>query len=151
MGLSGAGLLMEEKGEIHLPRSIFNEMLDHCRSCRPEEACGLLAADAAGKAVAVIPVTNSLHSPVRYQMDTREQFDAMKRIRQQGWSLFAIFHSHPLSEPAPSPTDIRQAFYPEAYMIIVGLENDPAVVRGFVVEEGRVGERHLRVVADSLP
>lgn len=140
-----------EGREILLPRAIFQKILDHCRSLRPEEACGLVAADGSGRPVAVLPVTNSLHSPVRYQMDTREQFDAMKRIRREGWSLFAIFHSHPLSDPAPSPTDIRQAFYPEAYMIIVGLEKEPAVARGFNVQEGQVAERPLRVVEDPLP
>lgn len=150
MGLSGAGLLMRDGEEILLPQEIFRKIVDHCRSLRPEEACGLVAADATGRAVEVLPVTNSLHSPVRYQMETREQFDAMKRIRLEGWSLFAIFHSHPLSEPAPSPTDIRQAFYPEAYMIIVGLEKEPPVVRGFVVEDGRARELPLRTVSDTI-
>ncbi len=135
--------------EILLPPEILREILDHCRSLRPEEACGLVASDASGRPVAVIPVTNSLRSPVRYQMETREQFAAMKRIRNEGWSLFAIFHSHPLSDPIPSPTDIRQAFYPEAYMIIVGLEREPAVVRGYVVREGEVFERPLRTELSS--
>ncbi|MGC8500666.1 MAG: M67 family metallopeptidase [Leptospirillia bacterium] len=135
---------MGEAEEILLPPVVLREILDHCRSLRPEEACGLVASDASGRPVAVIPVTNSLHSPVRYQMEMREQFAAMKRIRQEGWSLFAIFHSHPLSDPIPSPTDIRQAFYPEAYMIIVGLEREPAVVRGYVVRDGQFFERPLR-------
>lgn len=132
--------------EVTLPAVLGEEILAHCRAVRPEEGCGLVAADASGRPVAVIPIANALHSPVRYQMDTREQFDAMKRIRREGWSLWGIFHSHPHSEPSPSPTDIRLAYYPECYYLIVGLSTDPPKLRCFTMVDGRVSEAALTLV-----
>ena len=133
--------------EVRLPFALAGELLNHCQSVRPEEACGLVAADSKGEPVAIIPVTNALHSPVRYQMETREQFDAMKRLRREGWSLWAIFHSHPHSEPAPSPTDIRLAFYPDCLYLIAGLGTDPPMIRCFTIVDGKVWESPLRLVS----
>jgi proteasome lid subunit RPN8/RPN11 len=133
--------------EVRLPSALAEEILNHCQSVRPEEACGLVAADSKGEPVAIIPVTNALHSPVRYQMETREQFDAMKRLRREGWSLWAIFHSHPHSEPAPSPTDIRLAFYPDCHYLIAGLGTDPPVIRCFTIVDGKVSEAPLRLIS----
>ncbi len=142
--MSGSRLL---RPEVRLPSALAGEILNHCRSVRPEEGCGLVAADSSGEPVAVIPVTNALHSPVRYQMETREQFDAMKRLRREGWSLWAIFHSHPHSEPAPSPTDIRLAFYPDCLYLIAGLGTDPPMIRCFTIVDGKVWESPLRLVS----
>ncbi len=147
MGMPGSRPLNRE---ILLPASLSEEILVHCLSVRPEEGCGLVAADSSGRAVAVLPITNALHSPVRYQMETREQFDAMKRLRREGWSLWAIFHSHPHSEPAPSPTDIRLAFYPDCLYIIAGLGTDPPILRCFSIVDGKISEHILRIVPDSV-
>ncbi|EQD25282.1 MAG: hypothetical protein D084_Lepto4C00197G0007 [Leptospirillum sp. Group IV 'UBA BS'] len=144
MGLSGSRLL---RTEVRLPETLAREILLHCQSVRPEEGCGLVASDSSGEPVAVLSVTNAFHFPVRYQMETREQFDAMKRLRREGWSLWAIFHSHPHSEPAPSPTDIRLAFYPDCYYLIAGLGTDPPVIRCFTIVDGVVSEASLKRVS----
>ena len=136
---------------IAIPAVLAGRILDHCLSVKPEEACGLVAANAAGEPVAVLPITNALHSPVRYQMETREQFDAMKRLRREGWSLWAIFHSHPHSEPSPSPTDIRLAFYPDCYYLIAGLGTDPPLLRCFSIVEGVVSEHPLTIESVDSP
>ena len=133
-------------GAVSLPAGVAEDLLAHCFSVRPEEGCGLIAADAHNTPVAVLPVQNALHSPVRYQMETREQFDAMKRIRREGWTLWGIFHSHPHSEPVPSPTDIRLAFYPECFYLIAGLASNPPVIRCFSIVDGQVNERLLSII-----
>jgi proteasome lid subunit RPN8/RPN11 len=130
--------------EVELSKALLGEILAHCRSVYPEEACGIIAALPSEGPSEVIPITNALHSPVRYQMDTREQFDAMKRLRREGMELWAIFHSHPMSEPYPSPTDLRLAFYPECYYLIAGLSADPPALRCFTIADGKVGERQIK-------
>jgi proteasome lid subunit RPN8/RPN11 len=60
----------------------------------PQEACGLLA----GKGditLEVIPITNELHSTVRFRMDPIEQLRAFQLIDDQGLELVGIYHSHP--------------------------------------------------------
>jgi len=45
----------------------------------------------------------------------------------------------------PSPTDVRLAFWPEAYYVLVSLE-DPAhpAVRAFRIQDGAVSEEEIR-------
>ena len=42
-------------------------------------------------------------------------------IDEQGWELWAIYHSHTHSEAYPSETDIRLAFYPDARYLLLSL------------------------------
>ena len=57
-----------------------------------------------------------------------------------------IYHSHTHTEAYPSATDIRLAAWPEAYYLIVSLENkaDP-VLRAFHIQDGEVTEEPLEV------
>lgn len=57
-------------------------------------------------------------------------------MREQGETLIGIYHSHPLeSDPAPSQTDVRRAFYPQAIYFIVGCASDDYVLRAFRLYE----------------
>lgn len=133
--------------EIPLSAAIIGDLLAHCRSVYPEEGCGLIVSDASGDPVKMIPMANALHSPVRYQMDPRQQFDVMKRLRTEGMAVWAIFHSHPMSEPYPSPTDLRLAFHSECFYIIAGLATNPPVVRCFAISDGQIDEKRLQSIS----
>jgi proteasome lid subunit RPN8/RPN11 len=127
---------------LRLTPAQWRALTEHLTRELPNEACGLLGG-LAGEVQAVYPVTNQLRSPVAYEMDPAEQIQAMLAIEDIGWEITAIFHSHPAGPPAPSPTDIAQAFYPESiYLICV-----PAGERGgrwhgraFRILDGQVGE-----------
>jgi proteasome lid subunit RPN8/RPN11 len=115
----------------------------------PEEACGLVA----GRdniALEVIPVTNALHSPVRYRMDPQEQLEAFTRIEERGLEIVGIYHSHPSGPAQPSPTDIAEAFYPEAVYLIWSRSEQDWNVRGFLIEEEKVEEIRIHIAADSV-
>lgn len=120
-------------------------MLAEVRSVYPLEACGLMA----GKAdiiQQIYPVKNILSSPVAYQMDPTQQVNAMLELEEQGWELLAIYHSHPLGPPTPSPSDIAQATYPEAAYVIISLRDmrSPSI-RAFKIDEASVSEIRLDV------
>lgn len=86
---------------------------------------------------------NSLHSPVRYQMEPREQFQVQKSLRSEGLEMWAIYHSHPVTEPVPSATDIRLAFYPDLIYLLTSLKDTPPLLRSFRIRDGRVEEAPL--------
>src|SRR5712692_3241781 len=92
-------------------------MLEHVRHWAPEEACGLLAG-APGQVERVYLIENVRHSRFDYFMDPDQQVRAMLEIDAAGWEVNGIFHSHPAGPPAPSLTDIHQAYYPDAVYII---------------------------------
>lgn len=114
-------------------------MVTEATTYAPEEVCGLLAGKH-GHTLEVILTTNLLHSPVRFRMDPQEQFQAFQIIEQRGWDLLAIFHSHPHGPATPSPTDIKESYYPDVVTLILSREGDEWVCRGFNISNNEVEE-----------
>jgi proteasome lid subunit RPN8/RPN11 len=110
----------------------------------PEEACGLLAG-LGSQVIMVLPITNELHSPIRYRMSAREQLDAFEQIDLAGLELLGIYHSHPNGPNGPSATDIAEAFYPEALYLIWSAQDRTWGCRAFRIQEGQVREVSLSV------
>ncbi len=115
---------------INLPLRLRRQMLRHLRSVLPEEGCGFLAG-AQTNAVAVLPVTNHLHSRVRFVMEPVEMLKAIQWIDEKGLEILAIYHSHPTGPATPSPTDLAEHAYPEAYSIICSRSGSRWRLRGF--------------------
>ena len=106
-----------------------------------------MAGDEMGRITAVYPIENSLHSPTAYRMNPQQQLKAMLELEANDWQLLAIYHSHPHGPETPSPTDIQQAYYPEALTMIVSLADEEApIVRLFQIAKSIVSEKKLRVV-----
>ncbi len=106
--------MVEVRQVINLPARLRRKMLRHVRRAQPEEACGFLAG--IGSSVsAVIPVTNHLHSPVRFIMEPMEQYRALQWIEQNALEILAIYHSHPSGPAVPSATDRAEHAYPDAF------------------------------------
>jgi proteasome lid subunit RPN8/RPN11 len=134
-------------GALRLPRHIVNELLDHARAHPGEEICGLISArDGAPRRA--IPVPNvAAQSEYRYAMDPAGQIAALRRMREAGEELLAIYHSHPASPAAPSTIDIAEAGYPDAVYLIISLTTKGVLeMRGFRIQEGVVEEIALEIV-----
>jgi proteasome lid subunit RPN8/RPN11 len=100
----------------------LDQIVSHLRASLPNEGCGLLASVSGvgqDRAVHFFPGTNVDRSPVRYTMEPVEVIAAMKRMRDEGWQLAAIVHSHPRTKPEPSRTDQMEWYYAEARLLIV--------------------------------
>jgi [CysO sulfur-carrier protein]-S-L-cysteine hydrolase len=111
----------------------------------PNECCGVVAS-ADGVPVKVFAMTNADASPATYRLDGREQLRVFDEIDEQGWDLWAIYHSHTHSEAYPSETDLRLAFYPEARYILLGLaDREDPQMRSFTIVDGEITERELTI------
>ena len=76
----------------------------------------------------------------RYLISPREQLNAFREMDDQGEELVAIYHSHPASQPYPSPTDRAEAHYPEAAYVLVSLRTAVPEVRAFRIADDVVRE-----------
>ena len=88
----------------------------------------------------VFPVTNILHSPVRYQMDPEQQLECLNQIDENQWDLQAIYHSHPPGLNEPSPIDIAEASYPGVIHLIWSQTNGEWNCQGYLIEKGVVNK-----------
>jgi len=132
--------------ELIIPRDLFDEILEHCSSAFPNEACGILAGKE-GRVARVYAVTNIEPSPVSYFMDPGEQLHVQKQMRERKEEMVAIFHSHPQSPAYPSAKDVNLAVYEDTFYVIVGLsEGKVNEIRAFTITEGNVREVGIRVV-----
>jgi proteasome lid subunit RPN8/RPN11 len=129
---------------VRIPRDLLDEIVAHARADAPNECCGMVAVQD-GRAVKVYRADNAAASPVRYEIDGRDQYRIQMAIEEAGWDLGAIYHSHTRSEPVPSETDINLAFYPDAIYLIAGVAGPQPDVRAFRIVEGAVSEVELSV------
>ncbi len=129
-----------------MTKEVYDLLVRHGRDEAPIEACGYLAADGDGRIRAAFPMTNTDRSHDHYTMDPQEQFAVVKEIRNRGLRLCGVYHSHPASPARPSEEDIRLAFDPNLYYVIVTLIDNDAPLRAFTIRQGRVEEQRLAVI-----
>ncbi len=106
---------------LKISRHVVNDMLTQAQKSTNTEICGLIAGSE-NQGQSIYPITNIAATPeTHYQLDPKEQINAMRHIRDKQQSLIAIYHSHPSSTAQPSPTDISEANYPDAVYLIISL------------------------------
>jgi len=139
---------------LRLPSDLREEILVHLIREAPNEGVGLLAIarrETTAEAVRFFPGENIDASPSRYTMHPRDVVTALDTIAAHGLELGAIVHSH-LSGPAtPSRTDISEAHYPDAVMLIVSLSSLPPEMRGWrlVEHDDGIAMRPVRLESTS--
>jgi proteasome lid subunit RPN8/RPN11 len=154
---------------ISFSQKIYDQMIEHAKKDYPNEACGLLGgpptkedvsadalvADKRRIASVFYPMRNLDNASISYFMDSREQLQVMKKMREANIELCGIFHSHVASEAYPSEKDVRLAFYgdrsteifPAASYLIVSLSDmkDP-VLRSFKIAQEKVTEEKISII-----
>jgi proteasome lid subunit RPN8/RPN11 len=111
-------------------------ILTHAKHSDPAECCGLIGG-AASLVTSIYPLENvAADTNISYEAAPEDLFAAQRQMRERGEELLAIYHSHPRSaQPAPSETDVRLAYYPQAVYFIIGLAGPKPVARAFRISE----------------
>lgn len=139
--------------ELRLPRQMYDEIVQHLGLSLPWEGCGLIGAEFDGHVVVArrfYPGENADKSPTRFTMEPVQVIAAFKSMREEGLELGAIVHSHPTSAAVPSPTDRREAYYPDSLSVIVSFREPVADFRAWEWLGNEVPRtfREIRIVVD---
>ena len=123
--------------KLQLTANQIAAIVSHAREAAPRECCGLIGGATDGRAQTIYPAKNVAADPlVTYEAAAEDLFAAQRAMRERGEQLVAIYHSHPrATDPQPSPTDVRLAYYPSAVYLIAGLGNDESCLRAFRIDE----------------
>ena len=128
------------------------QIFAHAREASPNECCGLIGGDENGFARTVYRLRNAAANPlVTYEAAPEDLFTAQRTMRERSEHLLAIYHSHPrATDPYPSETDIRLAYYPTAVYLIVGLGDQEPCVKAFRIseKEGKWQPAAFRIVPE---
>ena len=128
---------------VHIPQSIYAEMVAHVVAGYPNEACGAVGSKD-GRVVKHYPTANAAEHPHDFSIiappTLLDIFDDIEEY--EGEMIY--YHSHPKSEAFPSPRDKEWArrnkllyiifshqFYPEPpYARVFLIEDDDEVIEG---------------------
>lgn len=132
---------------IAVPRPVAEAMARHAVWSYPNEACGVVLFDDGGPVFACC-LDNVQASPSRFELDPKEIHGAVRFAAAHGWSIGAVFHSHPRSVPYPSERDRQGGADPEWVHFIIGpVDGRGGELRAFRFE----GEATVEVSVDVSP
>ena len=137
---------------IRIDHHLYDEIVEYAKEHLPEEACGLLAGEENGEERLVKKVyylTNVDHSDDHFTLDPKEQLDAVKDMRLNGYKPLGNWHSHPESPSRPSDEDIRLSYDKNASYFILSLMAENPVLNSFHVEDGIVTKEDLRIISEK--
>ena len=131
---------------MKIARTLLDQIVDHAKRDAPDECCGLVGA-VDSTATSVHATTNTVRSPLRFEIDGMELYRTIETIEEgEGAELGAVYHSHTRSAPYPSQTDINFSVnWPGIEWIIVGLAGDEPEIRSYTIAGGTVTEVELEV------
>ena len=131
---------------LRLPANVYTEIIGHCLSGLPDEACGLLGGDpATGDVVRCYPTRNLAASAKLYTVDPKEHLRADRDAESRGFEIIGVFHSHTHTDAYPSPTDIAQAPDPGWHYVLVSLRDTHPTLRSYRIHGEVVDEEPVVV------
>ncbi len=132
---------------LRIPKTIYQEMLEHARREWPLECCGILS----GKEKTVqkaFELKNTEESPVLYSMSPQDQIKVFEEMEKDSMEMIAIYHSHPKTIPFPSETDVKLAFYPDVSSVIISLkEEENPVMKAFQIRKEAIYLEEIEVIS----
>jgi proteasome lid subunit RPN8/RPN11 len=137
-------------GVLAIPRATLAAMLAHIAAGYPNEACGVLAGDDAGRVTRNFPEANASDTPRTFsEIAPRALLDIWNELEAHDWQMLAYYHSHPVSPAYPSHHDVFWSQnWPGMFYIIFSLAKpDAPIVRAFLIEGKTVNEYRVAIEA----
>lgn len=128
-----------------ISRPLVNKVFAHAQRMLPKECVGVLSGQGR-EATAWHPLTNIAGDDRSFLANPEEQIRLFRSLREQGREVVAIYHSHPRGPAQPSSLDRELATYPDALLLIVGMQTDGRLeINGFLAHDGRMEQQELTI------
>ena len=131
---------------IKIRQVAVDQIIAHASGEVRNECCGLLI----GTPRLIERATRARNveaSPTRYLIDPLDHLAAIRSARADGLCIVGAYHSHTVSAPVPSRTDLRNATYPDyVYLIVSASESKVADIRAYWLRKDSFDRMALRRV-----
>ena len=135
---------------LWLKPSLAQEIAAYAREEQPNECCGVILGIGEA-ATQIVPVPNIASEPkYNYHIDEKVLLKVLYQAEHSQLEVIGFYHSHPRTDPIPSPTDTQLANYPDVAYVIVGLRNGEAHLAAWSIKRDRVMPIEL-VVSEDKP
>ncbi|WP_087972256.1 M67 family metallopeptidase [Oceanobacillus rekensis] len=122
------------RGEITIPQTIHDKMVEHGRSCLPYEACGLLSG-INHNVQSIWQLENEWKSDRRFFVRKKIVEETVQKIKQLNEQVLAVYHSHPTTAPVPSNYDITNHPDDHVFMVIISYKTRPPITKWYHIQE----------------
>lgn len=131
---------------LRVPAAVRQAIVAHARRELPRECCGLLIGSGSRVSHAVA-MRNVARGTTRYRLDAAEHIAVRRTLRgcSPDLQIVGVYHSHPGGPACPSPTDVKEAHYPEWAHVVAGMSGRGIALRAFQIRRGHI--RPLRIRA----
>ena len=116
---------------MYLTEQMIEDIRAQANEELPNETCGYVIGEG-DRACALYRMTNADHSPTHFSLNPVEQFEALKKAREMGKELIAVYHSHPETPPRMSDEDILKANDTQIVYLIYAVRTDE--IKGFTID-----------------
>ena len=133
---------------IRMDVKLYDEIVQYAKEHLPEESCGLIAGEIDGDNKTIKKVyflENTDHAEDHFTLNPKEQLEAVKDMRKNGYKPLGNWHSHPSSPSRPSVEDIRLAYDKGASYMIVSFLTKAPVINSFHIENDQYEKEDLRI------
>lgn len=131
---------------LEISREIVDQIVTHAQQDHPDEACGVVAGEAASDLpTRFIPMLNAARSTTFYEFDSGDLLRLYREMDRNNEEPVVIYHSHTATAAYPSRTDISYASEPNAHYVLVstaegGLVDQAVPLRSYRIIDGTVTE-----------
>ena len=133
---------------IRMDVKLYDEIVQYAKEHLPEESCGLIAGEIDGDNKTIKKVyflENTDHAEDHFTLNHKEQLEAVKDMRKNGYKPLGNWHSHPSSPSRPSVEDIKLAYDKGASYMIVSFLTKAPVINSFHIENDQYEKEDLRI------
>jgi proteasome lid subunit RPN8/RPN11 len=121
---------------VHIAAHALDTIDAQTRAEAPRECCGLLVGDS-DRIHDAVPTRNIAARPTRYEIDPVDYFRITREARGEGLRVIGAYHSHPLTQPLPSPSDLAEGLTHFLYIIATPYATRPGCdVRAYWLDDG---------------
>lgn len=133
---------------MKIKQSIINEMIEWMRENIPLEACGILVGKD-GIIDEFIKMENIAKSEKFFEMDPLELMKVFDQVDNLNKEVIGIFHSHPITEPYPSKTDLeRNEIIDHLIFVISSLRTGSPEIKAYTIKNKDIREIPIEIIQD---
>lgn len=133
---------------MKIKKSIITQMIEWMKENIPLEACGILIGKE-GIVDEFIKMENIAKSEKFFEMDPTELMKVFDYVDDINKEVIAIFHSHPITEPYPSKTDLeRNEIIDHLIFVISSLRTGTPEIKAYTIKNKNVQEIPITIIED---
>ena len=102
---------------LQIQKTDYEKIVAHGLSGKPLEICGLLVGSREGENALVkevYEVDSADKSEKTYSLDPLKYMKIDGDAQKRGLEILGIYHTHPATQPFPSPTDVARAHWEDS-------------------------------------